>query len=146
MGRGRKPKPTEVKSRAEVRHTDRTRADQHYEDSHAPGIPDGLEPEERFLWAQIVNDTPGGVLRRLDASMMLEMMTVHAALRKLRPTFLANPNDKTTRCNYVDLQRQMERFSNLFGLSPTARASLRVPEGELDKESPKDAILRKFTG
>ncbi len=110
-----------------------------------PLPPGDLEPEERRLWSILLSDLPENKIERLDECLLLELMTCHMMLRKMRPQWAANPEDKTLRINYLDTQRQFLQLSERFGMSPKGRQKLNLEESA-DDDNPFGELLTRFTG
>ena len=95
------------------------------------------------LWLLITEDLPSVVLGRLDQVHLEELMVCHKQLRALRPKWMAAPEDKMLRCQYLDVQKQLMRLGDMFGMSPGSRAQMTMPDTS-SEESPMLHLVSKF--
>ena len=92
-----------------------------------------------------MNDLPAAVVGRIDTHQLVELCTMSAVMRKLRPGFLANPDDKIQRCQYIAVQTQFHRLASEFGMTPASRAGMKVPE-DPDADDPMGDIIGRMAG
>lgn len=92
-----------------------------------PVKPEGMSPAESALWEQVTKSYSGrNVLAELDTAALQTLCEFWGLYQDARQKAKANPTDKEIRCAVVAYFGAFERLAGKFGLTPAARAALKV--------------------
>lgn len=139
MGKGRKRTPTSILRLKGSRHANRP-CEPRVEPGEPPR-PSWIEGEALSIWRRLVPQLINkNVLTPLDGA-ALARYCVYAALWMKE---LSNP--LRTEATLERYANQLSRLETAFGLTPSARASLKIDYTDVDEDDPLDALLRRHRG
>jgi P27 family predicted phage terminase small subunit len=144
---GRPPKPSALKE-AEGNPGKRALNDNEWKPRPvAPRMPAGLLPEAEGFWKRVAPLLESAQLLTEADGQAFELMATHYALARRAARELRRANTLTNEDEngvarkhpllqiYRDNSAQFRQWAQLFGLTPTARAKLSVPEPEDDDDA-----------
>jgi phage terminase small subunit len=123
------------KSKAELKLSGNFREDRHADRdgikvAGAPVQPEGLDPDELWLWNQVVTQLPAGVLAQIDTAHLWAMCELWSLYRLALVIAKAEPTDKEARVAVLGYKKAWDSAAARCGLNPTDRLRLQLPQSE----------------
>lgn len=142
------PKPTAEHVRdgtyQPCRHDDR--ADAHFPDG-PPSMPDGLDPQAKWLWKLVEDNVPHKVLSPADSAMLLYVCRWWSIWREYDRQIDEGENDPyKMMIQAATAGKKVVEGLAKFGLSPRDRATLKIPSGGEPQEDAFTKLLRARGG